>query len=91
MAQTKKPVECRVCGCTEDRACEGGCSWVEPALCSDCVLFARFLFDKFEQTTMGSLGSPLRDPNTVNHRFTVGELVTILVDYAAARRAANAR
>jgi len=27
---------CRVCGCTEDRACEGGCSWVEIDLCSAC-------------------------------------------------------
>lgn len=28
---------CRVCGCTEERACEGGCSWVEPDLCSACA------------------------------------------------------
>lgn len=28
---------CRVCGCTEDAACDGGCSWVEPDLCSACV------------------------------------------------------
>lgn len=28
---------CRVCGCTEDRACEGGCHWVEDDLCSACV------------------------------------------------------
>lgn len=28
---------CRVCGCTDDRACPGGCSWVEPDLCSACV------------------------------------------------------
>lgn len=27
---------CRVCGCTNDRACEGGCWWVEPDLCSTC-------------------------------------------------------
>ena len=25
---------CRICGCTGDVACEGGCSWVEPDLCS---------------------------------------------------------
>jgi ParB family chromosome partitioning protein len=29
---------CRVCGCTDDRACEGGCSWVEADLCSACVV-----------------------------------------------------
>ncbi|MFA7331074.1 MAG: hypothetical protein WC326_08380 [Candidatus Delongbacteria bacterium] len=28
---------CRVCGCTEDRACPGGCWWVEPDLCSACA------------------------------------------------------
>ncbi len=33
---------CRVCGCTEERACEGGCSWVaDPEgfgyLCSKCL------------------------------------------------------
>jgi hypothetical protein len=27
---------CRVCGCTEWAACEGGCSWVEADLCSKC-------------------------------------------------------
>lgn len=28
---------CRVCGCWEYNACEDGCSWVEPDLCSACV------------------------------------------------------
>lgn len=28
---------CRVCGCTETNACEGGCWWVEHDLCSACV------------------------------------------------------
>lgn len=28
---------CRVCGCTDDRACPGGCAWVEPDLCSVCA------------------------------------------------------
>jgi len=28
---------CRECGCTDDRACEGGCHWVEPDLCSQCA------------------------------------------------------
>ncbi|SDU42173.1 hypothetical protein [Jiangella alkaliphila] len=34
-AQVKKR-SCRECGCTDDDACEGGCSWVEPDLCSTC-------------------------------------------------------
>lgn len=28
---------CRVCGCTDDRACPGGCYWVEEDLCSECA------------------------------------------------------
>ncbi len=28
---------CRDCGCTEDDACEGGCSWAESDLCSRCA------------------------------------------------------
>lgn len=28
--------ECRVCGCTDEEACFGGCTWVEPGLCSAC-------------------------------------------------------
>lgn len=28
---------CRICGCTEDHACPGGCSWVEEDLCSACA------------------------------------------------------
>lgn len=29
--------KCRVCGCTWDNACQGGCYWVEEDLCSACV------------------------------------------------------
>jgi len=28
---------CRVCGCTRDNPCEGGCFWVEDDLCSACA------------------------------------------------------
>jgi hypothetical protein len=28
---------CGVCGCTDDHACQGGCSWVSPDLCSRCA------------------------------------------------------
>lgn len=27
---------CSGCGCTDDRACPGGCSWVAPTRCSAC-------------------------------------------------------
>ena len=28
---------CRTCGCTEARACPGGCAWVGYKLCSECA------------------------------------------------------
>jgi hypothetical protein len=28
---------CRLCGCTDDHACNPPCSWVERDLCSACV------------------------------------------------------
>jgi hypothetical protein len=27
---------CRFCGCSDEKACEGGCSWVDLDLCSAC-------------------------------------------------------
>ena len=30
--------KCRVCGCTWDHACEGGCYWIEDDLCSACAV-----------------------------------------------------
>lgn len=29
---------CKLCGCYDDRACPGGCSWVRPDLCSTCAI-----------------------------------------------------
>jgi ferredoxin len=31
-----RPMICRGCGCTDDAACPGGCSWVAENLCSQC-------------------------------------------------------
>lgn len=28
---------CRDCGCDDDHACPGGCSWARPGLCSACL------------------------------------------------------
>jgi len=28
---------CRVCGCTDDNACPGGCIWAAADLCSRCA------------------------------------------------------
>ncbi len=32
----KSQQKCRVCGCTQNRACPEGCWWVEEDLCSAC-------------------------------------------------------
>ncbi len=29
---------CRVCGCSNEQCCPGGCVWAEPNLCSRCAL-----------------------------------------------------
>lgn len=28
---------CRICGCTDEFGCRGGCWWIEPDLCSACA------------------------------------------------------
>lgn len=30
-------VKCRVCGCTDENACPGGCSWANRDICTSCV------------------------------------------------------
>lgn len=41
---------CRICGCTEDHACEGGCSWVSDPegigdLCSKCLTNPKHIWE----------------------------------------------
>ncbi len=36
-AAEEGPRSCRGCGCTDERACRGGCYWVAPNLCSRCA------------------------------------------------------
>jgi hypothetical protein len=38
------PGVCRLCGCDNDHACEGGCCWVMPNLCSACAHARRMMF-----------------------------------------------
>jgi ParB/RepB/Spo0J family partition protein len=37
IAERSKESTCRKCGCTDSRACEGGCTWTDPDLCSACA------------------------------------------------------
>ena len=35
-AEKKPERKCRICGCTDAQACEGGCTWIGDDLCSNC-------------------------------------------------------
>lgn len=34
---TGRITACRVCSCTDERACAGGCGWIQSGLCSACL------------------------------------------------------
>ena len=42
---------CLVCGCTESAACEGGCYWARPGVCSECASVSRGTNDAQRQAT----------------------------------------
>jgi hypothetical protein len=44
--------QCRSCRCTRDHACDGGCHWVSPGLCSTCATSP-------DQRGVGMIGSIL--------------------------------
>lgn len=48
---------CRVCGCTWNNACPGGCSWVEDDLCSACTM--KWLEWKSEMVEWGKIFCPM--------------------------------
>ena len=33
----RKVIWCSGCGCTDKHPCKGGCTWIEPGLCSKCA------------------------------------------------------
>lgn len=61
--QSAEEEHCVVCGCTQMNACEGGCSWIEPGLCSNpvCVMFARMFHDLRELIKHRRSPEALRD------------------------------
>lgn len=50
------PRKCRICECTENDPCEGGCAWAEPNLCSTCasiqVLLVAWWFEAGPETAI---------------------------------------
>jgi hypothetical protein len=49
---------CRQCGCTDERACAGGCWWVEADVCSQCSLgiLGAHVLDMCDNVDCGRLG-----------------------------------
>ncbi|WP_437623359.1 ParB/RepB/Spo0J family partition protein [Sorangium sp. So ce1151] len=43
---------CDVCGCTEDAACDGGCSWAAEALCSTCAVLQERIVEVLGERAM---------------------------------------
>lgn len=50
-----KRMKCKYCGCTDEKACTGGCFWAKPEVCSNCL---------YSLETLETLaGRYLDDPN----------------------------
>jgi hypothetical protein len=56
MIQAGEELKCRGCGCTNKRACPGGCSWIEKDLCDRCLAWS----DNFTQREVQMLEWALR-------------------------------
>ncbi len=52
---------CRVCGCTDDNACNPPCAWFDPTLCTTCALAAEALREWSNATVRPSLAALLRE------------------------------
>ena len=60
---------CIICGCSDNRACEGGCSWksVDPPVCSNCCGVAAA--ECFPTVTASWNPCPLESDHDGNHVF----------------------
>ena len=69
--------ECRICGCTYENACAGGCSWADAkqTLCSSCVETADDLLAALEENAQRGVTRPRLDRflETVLDRFRLSK------------------
>ncbi len=66
--------KCRVCGCTQNNACPGGCYWIERDLCSNCAVCEHcgktgeeidiYKCETCGKITCGNCGESLNDGDT---------------------------
>lgn len=78
-----KRQRCRVCGCTQDRACvgeDGNCWWVEADLCSACATPAQIVVAALDQAVLRT-GEILEEAPPQHH----AEIRAAMRRYAAAR------
>jgi hypothetical protein len=69
-------VKCRVCGCSEEHACAGGCSWANGDICSVCFCTAEVLrewFGRANRPSWAALKRELRPPKAKSIRAGGGE------------------
>lgn len=62
-----KPGVCRACGCTEDRACRGGCAWEsdDRDLCTQCVERAMLLVNASHRGDAAAAEAVEAEPNAL--------------------------
>jgi len=78
---------CRVCGCTDARACLGGCAWVDPehTVCSAC-LDRRFYIAKGRASGAGATQLVDRRTGYRRHYMSAREAARAAVALLAAGR-----
>lgn len=63
---------CMYCGCTEDRACPGGCAWAAPDLCTACLELAdelgKWISRVARNVAGGALGTAVLERLRQEHR-----------------------
>jgi hypothetical protein len=96
-----KTPRCRVCGCTQDRACvseDGPCWWVEADLCSACATTAQIAvagldrrIKELQQAAADPYYANLRDAIALEQRrFTAARHIVLHCDAWQARRRGEA-
>jgi hypothetical protein len=84
---------CRVCGCTDEHACNPPCAWFDPTLCTTCALAAEALRGWSEAAVKpwfaGLVQEAMGIPQAViNPRSEINLDLVILVSRTLAERAA---
>jgi hypothetical protein len=56
-------MNCAGCGCTDDRACDGGCYWVWPRVCSSCWRIHTAVIDQVDSNKREAIARMRADRN----------------------------